>query len=138
MKILITALLFVILLGACGGSTEIAGISDEGGCGPFDVNFDFEELVQVTRNDCPFELTFRFIVEQDGCKLTFQDAGPNGQDLPGVINQQGFYGVEIKDNNGTIYECQGDAVADYDRGGSYRLDCEFDADSVCRIEAVPL
>jgi hypothetical protein len=137
LKILITAWALMILLGACGGPTEIAGISDEGGCGPFDVDFDFEELVQITRNDCPFELTFRFIVEQDGCKLTFQDAGPDGQDLHGVVNSQGFYGVEIEDNNGALYECQGDAVADFSRG-SYLLNCEFNAAGFCRIEAFPI
>lgn len=134
-NLIVSALAAPLLLGACGGSTEVAGISDDGGCGIFETNFEVDTFVQVIRNDCPFELTLRFIIEQDGCKLTLQDAGPNGEDLPGVVNQQGFYGVEVK-NEGTIYDCQGDAVADADRG-TYRLDCEFDA-TTCRIEADPL
>lgn len=123
---------FIVLFGSCGGSTEIAGISDEGGCGPFDIDFELAEFVQVIRNDCPFVLTFRFVVEQDGCKLTLENAGPSGEDIPGVLNSAGFYGIEIKGTDGTIYECQGDAVEDSIRGTD-RMDCQFNT-SLCRVE----
>ncbi|HKY63219.1 MAG TPA: hypothetical protein VJR29_07350 [bacterium] len=132
MKIWLLAVFSLLSLGACGGPTEIAGISDEGGCGPFDVEFVYQQLVQVIRNDCPFEVTFRFVFQQDGCKLTLFDAGPDGEDVDGVVNSQGFYGFEFKDD-GMIYDCQGDAVEDADRGTSL-LNCPFDADDFCRIE----
>lgn len=134
MKRIRLLLIMTILLGGCG-STEIAGVSDEGGCFPFETSFDTNTFVEVIRNECPFEMAFRFTLEQDGCKLTFIDAGPGEKDIHGVINQQGIYGAEIQDTDGTVYECQGDIVED-SRRGTFFMTC--DSESSCRVELEPV